>query len=897
MEDWLVAQRNAGRNKRRTPCSHRPISHAPCNELLEKRILFAAIPAPFLEADIGSPAGGSSSFSAGTFNIVGAGSDFFGASDAGHFVYQSFTGDGTVTARVTAINANAGQSLAGLDIRSSLSPTAANLEIAARDDGSVFVNDRTTDGATGGSVNAGQAGTLPEYLRITRAGNAIQAFVSSDNSTYTLVGGDTVTLPGTVLVGFSVASQTAPTPNTTATFDQFSIVPASAVPPTAAVSSAPTAAGPQVAPYQFTVTYTGTSFPIDASTITGSNILITGPGGFSQPATLVSSGLSNGSTVNATYQVTGLTNLGTYQVNLLGNQVKDTANTFVASGNLGTFALVADTVAPTATVTAGSPITVGAAPTSQFTVTFSDNGAVKASTLGNNNLRVTGPGGYSQLATLVSTGLADGKTISATYRIPTPTTTGTYSVATIAGQVTDLSNNGIAGATVGTLSVTPPIGFIFGTVTGAGGVPLSGRHVFLDTNNDGVFEPGEAATATDVSGNYFFSGLIAGTYHVVQFPDFGETVQSPTGASQPATVTSGQVTSGINFVDAGAGSIFGSVRLVDGTALSGRQVFIDANNDGVFESTERTTTTDASGNYSFTNLAAATYHVVQVPGAGQQVVEPTRASRTAVVRTAAVTRSISFTDAAATVPNAPADLTGSFVGTLPASVLAGASGTAKLRITNAGAGRAKGNIRITLLASPDGTASDALATIKTFSESINLAAGGATTRTLTFKFPTGLAAGSYSLVAVIDSANTIPETNKLNNIVSSTPIQIAPPFVDLTGSFTKVPSAATTGRSLSVSILVTNAGNKRATGRISIGLFESPTQELDESPNLLNTFSNRSISIAPGGRQTLVLTLKLPPTTTTGSRFLIARLNSTNTVAESDTTNDTVVAATATTFS
>ena len=121
-------------------------------ELLETRRLFAAIPAPLTDTDIGTPTGGSASFNAGTFNVVGAGSDIFGGSDAFNFVHQSLHGDGTVTVRVSSITANGANSVAGLDIRSSTNPNSPTFFIGQRDDGSIFVNDRRLAGDIGGNV-------------------------------------------------------------------------------------------------------------------------------------------------------------------------------------------------------------------------------------------------------------------------------------------------------------------------------------------------------------------------------------------------------------------------------------------------------------------------------------------------------------------------------------------------------------------------------------------------------------------------------------------------------------------------------------------------------------------------------------------------------------------------
>jgi hypothetical protein len=73
--------------------------------------------------------------------------------------------------------------------------------------------------------------------------------------------------------------------------------------------------------------------------------------------------------------------------------------------------------------------------------------------------------------------------------------------------------------------VTPPpitgsiSGFVFNdnNKNGAfdtGDQKTSGKTVFLDTNNNGKLDSGEKSVVSDVNGNWSFSGLSVGTYHV-----------------------------------------------------------------------------------------------------------------------------------------------------------------------------------------------------------------------------------------------------------------------------------------------------------------------------------------------------------------------------------------------
>src|SRR5436305_3371789 len=112
---------------------------------------------------------------------------------------------------------------------------------------------------------------------------------------------------------------------------------------------------------------------------------------------------------------------------------------------------IGDVIAPTALLTA-SNLTTAASPSYTFTVTYSDNSAIKASTIDGNDLLVTGPG-YSQPATLISASSTNAASIIATYAILAPTNNGTYTVTMNAGQVTDTAGNPVAAGSIGTFSV------------------------------------------------------------------------------------------------------------------------------------------------------------------------------------------------------------------------------------------------------------------------------------------------------------------------------------------------------------------------------------------------------------------------------------------------------------
>jgi SdrD B-like domain/Prealbumin-like fold domain len=161
---------------------------------------------------------------------------------------------------------------------------------------------------------------------------------------------------------------------------------------------------------------------------------------------------------------------------------------------------------------------------------------------------------------------------------------------------------------------------------------------FNDVNGNGVKDSGETglsgvtiqlrnadqtlAATTDASGNFSFTGLAAGTYTLSELVPVGFVQTAPGGAGTiSVTVTPGQNATGFLFGNrAAVGSIAGTK-------------FNDANGNGTRDTGEAgvsgvtiqlrnsigqvlSTTTDTSGNFSFTALPAGAYLLSEVVPAG-----------------------------------------------------------------------------------------------------------------------------------------------------------------------------------------------------------------------------------------------------------------------------------------
>ncbi|HEX4797532.1 MAG TPA: VCBS repeat-containing protein [Humisphaera sp.] len=130
-----------------------------------------------------------------------------------------------------------------------------------------------------------------------------------------------------------------------------------------------------------------------------------------------------------------------------------------------------DTTAPTASVPATQPAPVAGATTYQFNVTYTDDNQIDAATIGDTNLTVTGPNGFSEQPTLVSQNLGNAASVTALYQITFPgglstTDNGVYTVTSDADgsgniAVKDANGNSVAAGDIGTVTLNltqiPPV--------------------------------------------------------------------------------------------------------------------------------------------------------------------------------------------------------------------------------------------------------------------------------------------------------------------------------------------------------------------------------------------------------------------------------------------------------
>ena len=177
--------------------------------------------------DVGAGTAGptSSTYSAGTYTEVGNGADIW-QQDQFHYLYKSWTGDGTIIARVTSLSTSHKGAKAAVMFRETVNvdskhammalqpPTGGGAEWAYR--------------STGTQTNyTSTAGITPTYwVKLVRSGDTFTGYTAPDVSgtagTWTQRGTQTIAMPATILVGLATLSHSA-TLTTTATYDNVTV--------------------------------------------------------------------------------------------------------------------------------------------------------------------------------------------------------------------------------------------------------------------------------------------------------------------------------------------------------------------------------------------------------------------------------------------------------------------------------------------------------------------------------------------------------------------------------------------------------------------------------------------------------------------------------------------------
>lgn len=206
-----------------------------------------------------------------------------------------------------------------------------------------------------------------------------------------------------------------------------------------------------------------------------------------------------------------------------------------------------------------------------------------------------------------------------------------WSVQHHSGDVWNAIGNGVNSAATGSIS-----GTVFNDKDGdgikdVGEAGIAGRIIWDDTDNDNKRDGYEPFATTDANGNYKLVYRPAGIHRVRQEVPGGWRQTSPSGGlSNSVSLSTAQQATGRNFGTTTLAQISGTVyndtnangdKDTGEGALSGRTVYLDANNNNVLDAGEVSTLTSSKGTYAFT-VVGGTYHVRQITTVGYRITTP-----------------------------------------------------------------------------------------------------------------------------------------------------------------------------------------------------------------------------------------------------------------------------------
>jgi uncharacterized protein (DUF2141 family) len=188
----------------------------------------------------------------------------------------------------------------------------------------------------------------------------------------------------------------------------------------------------------------------------------------------------------------------------------------------------------------------------------------------------------------------------------------------------------------------PPTGNIAGTIfkdvdgdavrdTGDNGI--AGFIAYLDLDGDAVKDANEPASASSSTGHYQFNGLKLGKYRVRLLSSSGWRIT--TASSALLSVTDGATTTrnfgvsqttlvtGLVFMDANKNGVFDTGE----AGIPSWRVYVDADGDGTWDATERSTLTDTAGKFSFIGLPGGTFQIRVVANPNYKLIQPSSGYR------------------------------------------------------------------------------------------------------------------------------------------------------------------------------------------------------------------------------------------------------------------------------
>ena len=159
----------------------------------------------------------------GTFTIKAGGSDLWGNSDNGLFIYRQMEGDGELVAHVQSVSKADASSKAGVAMRETLKGDSRNVTLVVLGGGGL--NQQLRAKASSATIAVNAKVSAPQWLKLVRKGDSITGFRSADGQDWTEITTQKIEkLPASIYVGLAATAHSTSTP-TTAKIDSVKVSP------------------------------------------------------------------------------------------------------------------------------------------------------------------------------------------------------------------------------------------------------------------------------------------------------------------------------------------------------------------------------------------------------------------------------------------------------------------------------------------------------------------------------------------------------------------------------------------------------------------------------------------------------------------------------------------------
>jgi regulation of enolase protein 1 (concanavalin A-like superfamily) len=172
------------------------------------RLSVQSLPDGWSHVDIGSVGkpGSASHVPPAAFTVTGSGSGISGTADEFHYAYQTLTGDGAITARVTSVQNTDASAKAGVMIREALTTGSKHAYMLATPSNGTWLRSRGTSGGASDDSPRVNETFSAIWVRLERVGNTLTGASSTDGVNWTVEGSATINMSPSVMIGLATTA-------------------------------------------------------------------------------------------------------------------------------------------------------------------------------------------------------------------------------------------------------------------------------------------------------------------------------------------------------------------------------------------------------------------------------------------------------------------------------------------------------------------------------------------------------------------------------------------------------------------------------------------------------------------------------------------------------------------